>query len=221
MKTTKNLAATLLLCLATVASAQEEKPKTAIIRSSSMEATLYLDFAGGRYAMEAFAPSFDTTGISGYYHLRAITDATGTTVINMDAKTGVRHSSFGWSPVKHPDSIFKEGLRKVGEEEVHGRICDKYVVDSLQYKKFIAQQLGRDSSSEEVLAKIIFPEINRTQTIWMWNGVVMQTGHLDHVSGKFVTLPDDITDIQVNVSLPAEKFAIPEGTIIQAAATGL
>jgi hypothetical protein len=218
MKTKKILAATLLLCTATLALAQEEKPKTAIIKKASWETTMYVDFVGDKFATEALAPDISNPflGIQGYYHLRIISDSAATVVINMDAKTGIQSPAYTLKD--HLDSMLNQGLYKVGEEEVYGKICDKYAWDSLQFKKYLTQRLRENGSSEEVLAqKRGFPQIFKDHTVWMWNGVILQS----KFNGRFLVTPDDILEIQVNVPLPAEKFAIPEGTTIQAAAAKL
>ncbi|MDR2813182.1 MAG: hypothetical protein LBB79_00775 [Prevotellaceae bacterium] len=217
MKTQQILTATLLLCATIVVSAQEEKPKVAIIKRSTMEAITYVDFAGGRSASEAYVLDILAwkSGNTRYYHQRVITDSVSTTVIDLDAKTGVRYPYPAFSEVKHPDSLLAQGYRKVGEEEVHGRICDKYVLDdSLQYKKHVAQRRGKNSSPEEALDQITYPDIFKHLTVWLWHGVVIQSGKSDHQSGKLVVV-DDILDIQENVPLPAEKFEIPEGVTLQ------
>jgi hypothetical protein len=217
METKKILAAMLLLCTALAASAQEEKPSTAIITTkiADIESILYVDFAGGRVASEAVVPDVTTCSYGifhRYFHQLSITDSVSTVTIDLDAKAGVRYPSLG--AIAHPDSLLNQGLRKVGEEEIGGWIYDKYVMDSLQYKKYVAQRAGKDSSSEEVLAQIRYPRVFLHQTIWMWHGLVLRTGNVDQ-SGQFVISSDDIPDIQVNVPLPAEKFTIPEGTAIR------
>jgi hypothetical protein len=222
MKTKKILAATLLLCMAAAVSAQEEKPKTAIIKRATLEVSTYVDFVGGRVVTEGFVPDVSTASLTSgntrYYHQRIITDSVSAIAIDMDAKTGVRYSYPAFGAIKHVDSLLEKGYHKVATEEVNGRIYDKYVLDdSVQYKKYVAQGLGKDSSSEEVLAQIKFPQVFNQRTIWLWHGVIVQTGGFDR-DGKFVVTGNDILDFQVNVPLPEEKFVVPEDITIQVAA---
>jgi len=84
-----------------------------------------------------------------------------------------------------PEMIRKNELKKEGEEEVAGKMCDKYAMT--------IDVMGRKAPS----------------TVWIWKGVVMKR------VVPSVGLTELVTEIQENVAVKAEVFLVPDDVTIQ------
>lgn len=108
-------------------------------------------------------------------------------IIFMEDSTGIKHPSnngaINWLNLN--DSIISRyNIQKAGQEEVLGRMCDKYTMEW-------DGALGQKAHC----------------TDWIWKGVSMKQVYED-VNG---TMTQMATDVQVDVEIPAEKITMPEG----------
>lgn len=108
-------------------------------------------------------------------------------IIFLEDSTGIKHPSdngaINWLNLN--DSIISRyNIQKAGQEEVLGRMCDKY---TMEWEGPLSQKAHC--------------------TDWIWKGATMKRVYED-VNG---TMTQVATDIQIDVEIPAEKITLPEG----------
>ena len=190
---TKLLFATIALFTTFALSAQEAKYelKSAIIKKSmemwgqKMEATQYFDDYGKAESVTLTMEMQGTTT-----RMRTITKGDIITVLNLDNKTGNRITM----PDKQVNFLNltqemkdKYKVKELGEETIAGKPCKKYSMEM--------NQMGQDVSI----------------TAWIWKGFALKS--VTEAGG--MTVVDLTTDIQENVAVDAENFAIPSDFTIQ------
>lgn len=192
---TKTVILGMLLFAGTALSAQNETKygiKSAVIKKETtvmgqkMESTLYFDDYGKKEATELNIKMGNT-------EKRTLTIAEGKTnvSIDLDGKQGFR------MPVPDEPRNYrnltqeekeKYDIKEAGEEEIVGKPCHKYTM------------------------KITQGDTKFQVTIWIWEGITLKSVASPE-SGQF-TITDEAKEIQENVTIPAEKFMIPEGVTI-------
>lgn len=137
----------------------------------------YIDNYGNDYFVYQNFPGFVNS-------LSTVIDSIGYEIF-LDKKTGFKYKSqepMNW--LNLTESVISENkIKKVGQEEVLGRMCDKYTM--------VINHMGMTVQA----------------TAWIWKGITLKRVY-DGI-GRVYT--QTATDVQIDVEIPAEKITIPEG----------
>ena len=192
----KMLLTSVLLCTTLTAIAQEARYeiKSAVIKKTvemmgqKIEGVQYIDDYGKK---ESATMNMPMQGVPGMF-LRMRTVNMGDTVytVNMELKTGNK-VVLPEKPVNYlnltPEVKDKYNIKELGQEDVAGKLCDKYSLE--------VTQMGQRVST----------------TIWVWKGISLKSV----LSASGVSMTEMATDIQENVAVDAGHFTIPDGVVFQ------
>ena len=160
---------------------------------NTMPNTLYIDDYGAREATELTMKMGETEK-----HLRIIAEDGGHTnvTLDLDEKKAFRTPA-PEQPRNYlhltPEDIERFKIKEDGEGTVAGRPCKKY---SMELK-----QSG----------------VTLQTTLWIWEGITLK--YEARYQGNLM-VTDEATEVQTDVSVPAEKFAIPAEVKVEAAPVG-
>lgn len=200
MKTTLLILASLLLTTGTLAAQSADAAKRYGIKSAvikketkamgnTMANTLYIDNFGDSEATEMTLKVGEEEK-----HLRVIAEDDGRTnvTLDLDEKKAFRMPAPD-QPRNFrsltPEDIERFKIKEVGTGDVAGKPCTKYEMELKQ--------------SGVVLQA----------TLWIWEGIVLKY-EARYQGHPMVT--DEATEVQTDVAVPADKFAIPAGMAVTA-----
>ena len=159
--------------------------KTMEMMGQKFEGVQYFDDYG---KLESTTVNMTMQGVT----MRMLTINKGETiiVINLDNKSGTK-MTLPEKPINYLNMTQevkdKFKVKDLGEEEIAGKQCKKYSLE--------VNQMGQTASV----------------TAWVWKGLVMKST----TTAAGMTVTEYTTEIKENVSVDAEKFAIPEGITIR------
>ena len=203
MKTTLFILASLLLMGGSTLSAQRDPVadkrygiKSAIIKKetraagNTMHNTLYFDDYGAREATELTMKISETEK-----HLRIIAEDDGRTNVTLDLD---EKKAFRTPAPEQPrnylhltaEDLERFKIKEDGEESVAGKPCKKYHME--------LKQSG----------------VTLQTTLWIWEGITLK--YEARYQGNLM-VTDEATEVQTDVAVPAEKFAIPAEVKVEAA----
>jgi outer membrane lipoprotein-sorting protein len=173
--------------------AKKYEIKSAIIQKEmttmgqKMQSTWYIDDFGQKEALEMTVGS----GLMKQQMLTVI-DSESVTTVNLKLKTGTRMKLPEESNVNYlqltPEVKEKYALKELGEEDIAGKSCKKYAMETTQ-----AGQTMQIST-------------------WIWKGIVLKSE--TSANGKVVS-SETATKIQEDAAIPSGKLAIPANITVQ------
>lgn len=186
----------LFMSVTAVLSAQELKYelKSAIVKKETIamgqkiESTWYMDDFGKKESSETITKVGGVAGIE--KQIRTIIDGNSIINVDMNMKTAMR-MQMPLEPINYlnltPEIIDKFKIEELGEEDVVSRSCKKYTLEISQ----MGQTMG--------------------VTAWVWKGLVLKS---ETAANGMVIMKEIAIEVEENVSVPVDKFIIPEGIVI-------
>jgi hypothetical protein len=163
--------------------------KEVVMMGQKMNATWYIDGFGRNESMEMTLKNGIAQGVD--KHIRTLAEGMSVVTIDLDQNTGNR-IKLPEKPVNYlqltPEVREKYKIREDGEEEIAGKKCRKYSLEIMQ--------MGQTMQV----------------TAWVWKGLVLKS---ESAGNGMVFAIETATEVQENVTAPADKFVIPENVIIQ------
>ena len=177
-------------------SAQEAKYeiKSAIIKKEivmmgqKLEAITYFDDFGKKESAEITIANGIAVGMD--KHIRTIMDKSTIITIDLDSKVANR-VNLPDEPINYlqltPEIIEKYKVKEIGEEEIAGKLCQKYALE--------ISQMGQTMQIKT----------------WVWKGIGLKS---EISSNGMVVSIETATEIQEEAEVPADKLIVPEGITI-------
>jgi hypothetical protein len=199
MNTKRKIAVWLLSSFTTITLSAQDAAKyeieSAIVQKEitmmgqKMNATWYMDDFGRKESIEMTLKNGITQGVD--KHIRTLTEGASIVTVDLDLNVGNR-MTLPEQPVNYlqltPEIREKYKIKEGGEEEIVGKKCRKYSLE--------VTQMG-----QTVLV-----------TAWVWKGLVLKS---ESAGSGMVFAIETATEVQENVTVPADKLIVPENAIIQ------
>jgi outer membrane lipoprotein-sorting protein len=163
--------------------------KETIAAGQKIENTLYIDEYGKKESNEVIQKLGGVANIE--QRILTILDGNSYITVNAGLKTATR-IQISDTQVNYlkltPEIREKYKIKEVGQETVAGKPCRKLILEMTQ--------MGQTVQA----------------TVWIWKGLPLKS---EMSTNGMIVITEKVTEIQENISVPADKFKVPEGITIQ------
>ena len=153
-----------------------------------IEGIQYIDDHGNKESVSVNMPHLET--VDAFYIIRTINSGDTVIKINMDDKTGqidvLREKPVNYLNITQ-EVRAKYNIKELGQEEIAGRLCDRYSMEYMQ------------------------KDLRILTNIWIWKGIVLKSEYTDGA----IYITELATDVKENINVSDEHFIIPDNITIQ------